>query len=303
MKLVLLVIFLIIIITTIGYNIDITEYNPFKDRINIPEGFIDTMLNNKLKLNSNTHPNNPLKCIESPTPKPHQNLVFISIGSNQSNLTYLTHLSDLWNDSSRQFDIMIVYTGIDTINYNEYRKVCDYIYKRNGTKYQNFHFIYQHSPTIINKYKQFYLLDDTIITNTHDVNKMFDISTKHNLWICSPTQLSNSLNYIQGNILRNTNFIDSDAIVISKPALTKFMNYYNPVLSNHGIDQLLVWSCGADNKTKYAMIDSIPITKTNNTTINDTNMSNINDNDIWDKFSKKYDIPSYNPQTWSNIAL
>ena len=60
---------------------------------------------------------------------------------------------------------------------------ADYILKRKGSKFQNFHYIYENYPEIIDKYDGFFILDDDIIFNVEDINKMFELSKKYNFKI------------------------------------------------------------------------------------------------------------------------
>ena len=102
-----------------------------------------------------------------------KNLVFTSVGDN-------TNFDKLWCQSGRNYDIWVVYYGKNEDNYQKYRKKVDYIEKRKGSKFQNFHHIYNTKFEELQKYDRFFILDDDIIFETPDINKMFEISKKYN---------------------------------------------------------------------------------------------------------------------------
>jgi phosphorylcholine metabolism protein LicD len=187
----------------------------------------------------------------------HSDLVFTSAGDN-------THFYDYWCDNkTKAYDIWLVYYGDNEDNYNKYKKYVNKIWKRKGTKFQNFDYIYKKELPTISQYDRVFIMDDDIIIKTNDINKMFDISKQYNLWICQPSytndsKISHAITKNQpNNILRYTNFIEVGVPLFSKESLNKFMSNYNPKLVEWGVDYLFIWSNGKDIKDKYAIIDSI----------------------------------------------
>lgn len=185
-----------------------------------------------------------------------KNLVFTSAGNN-------TSFDTLWTNYNRNYDIWVVYYGDDDNRYNQYKNKVNKIWKRKGSKFQNFNYIYTNYYNELLNYDRFFIVDDDIIIKTDDINKLFDISIKYNLFICQPaflpeSKISHHITKVRNNnILRYTNFVEVNTPVFSKEALIKFMKYYDDILIGWGIDYLYIWANGRELTDKYAIIDSI----------------------------------------------
>ena len=236
-----------------------------------------------------------------------KNLVFTSVGDN-------TNFDKLWCQSGRNYDIWVVYYGKNEDNYQKYRKKVDYIEKRKGSKFQNFHHIYNTKFEELQKYDRFFILDDDIIFETPDINKMFEISKKYNLDICGPTFKTNGSSKIShaitrqesNNLLRYTNFIEVNVPLFNRNALNKFMKYYDPILIGWGIDYLYIWALGKDRKRAYALVDSVscinPHDKEKNGKRELTILKDVNERvEKWNLIKKKYKIPDWENKNWEKI--
>jgi hypothetical protein len=183
-------------------------------------------------------------------------ILFTSAGDN-------TEFYKMWCEKQRNYDIWLVYYGSNDDNYNKYSQYADKIWKHKGSKFQNFYYIYQNYKEDLMNYERYFIVDDDIIISTDDINKLFDISVKYDLWICQPSityesKLSHEVVIHQpGNLLRYTSFVEVNLPVFSKNALLKFLEYYDTSLIGWGIDFLYIWANGIDVKDKYAVIDSI----------------------------------------------
>jgi|LakMenEpi03Aug12_release.lakeMendotaPanAssembly.Ray.scaffolds.fasta_scaffold190338_2 hypothetical protein len=240
--------------------------------------------------------------------KKNKNLLFTSVGDN-------TNFYNYWLNDNRNYDILCVYYGNDENNYNKYTKLVDKIWKRKGSKFQNFHYIYINYRDLIDKYDRLFIVDDDIIMSTNDINNLFDISKKYDLWICQPSFTNDSkisheiTKYIPNNLLRYTNFVEVNTPVFSKYAITKFMEYYDPILIGWGIDYLYIWALGKNIKDKYAIIDIIKCTNPQdenkqNKNREHTNISN-HDKEIeyWYKIKEKYNISDFVLENYKTILL
>ena len=224
------------------------------------------------------------------------NLVFTSAGDN-------TQFYNHWLGENRNYDVWCVYYGKNDENYNMYEKVVDKIWKRKGSKFQNFHYIYTNYKDLLDKYDRFFIVDDDIIISTNDINKLFDISIQYDLWICQPSftkdsKISHDITiHVPNNIIRYTNFVEVNTSVFSKYAIHKFMEYYDPILIGWGIDFFYIWVLGEDKQDKYAIIDSIQCVNPHdnqkqNSSREHTNIENYNkEEDYWKKIAQKYNIP------------
>ena len=87
----------------------------------------------------------------------------------------------------------------------------------------------------ISGYKAIWIVDDDIQIRTKDINKMFEIFSKYDLDLATPSFSKDSVTYwlhILGqkkdNILHYTNFIEVNTPIFSQKALNKcFSTFYN----------------------------------------------------------------------------
>ena len=263
----------------------------------------------KKNLNSNYELfNSIIEINDNKTQIQKTNLVFTSAGDN-------TQFYNHWLGEHRNYDVWCVYYGKNDENYNMYEGLVDKIWKRKGSKFQNFHYIYTNYRELLDKYDRFFIVDDDIVINTNDINNLFNISIKYDLWVCQPSFTEDSkisqpyLNkVILGNYLRYVNFIEVGVPVFSKEALYKFMEYYDPILIGWGIDLLYMWVLGLEKENKYAIIDIISCFNPhdehkNNKNREHTNIENHNNEvDYWLQIKNKYNIPEWKGnQTFSTI--
>ena len=243
-----------------------------------------------------------------------KNLVFTSAGNN-------TNFHTLWCNKNRNYDIWVVYYGDDDAKFNLYKDNVDFIEKKKGSKFQNFHYIYNKYKEQIHKYDRYFILDDDIIFNTNDINKMFNISEKYDLWLCGPTfkndgsgKISHAITkQVPNNFLRYCNFVEVNVPLFNKYALTQLMIYYDPILIGWGIDYLYIWAL-THNKSideynrKIALVDSVncinPHDKKKNNKRELNNIVNVDKRaTIWETFKKQYDIQTIKQQNYHSIKL
>ena len=236
--------------------------------------------------------NNDNNIINTDIKSQKTNLIFTSAGDN-------TQFYNHWLGENRNYDVWCVYYGNNDENYKKYSTLVDKIWKRKGSKFQNFHYIYKNYRELLDKYDRFFIVDDDIIINTNDINNLFDISIKYDLWLCQPSYtLTSKISWpgtahVPNNLLRYTNFTEVGTTVFSKYAIHKFMEHYDPILMGWGIDLFYIWVLGEDKQNKYAIIDSIQCVNPHNADKlikirEHTNIENSDkDYDYWIQFKKK----------------
>jgi len=243
-----------------------------------------------------------------------RNLVFTSAGNN-------TNFHNLWTNKNRNYDIWVVYYGDDEAKFNLYKNNVDFIVKRKGSKFQNFHYIYNKYRSQIDNYERYFILDDDIIFNTNDINKMFNISKKYDLWLCGPTfkndgsgKISHAITkQVPNNFLRYCNFVEVNVPLFNRDALTQLMKYYDPILIGWGIDYLYIWAL-THNKSineynrKIALVDSVTCINPHDKKKNNKREHNLiinynNEIKYWETFKKKYDIQTIKQQSYHSIKL
>ena len=225
----------------------------------------------------------------------NKNLLFTSAGDN-------TEFYKLWTGKEKNYDIWVVYYDDNNSIYNKYKSYCNKIWKRKGSKFQNFNYIYKNYYKELMKYDNFFIIDDDILINTSDINKLFNYIKQYDLLICQPSlkidsKVSHTITLSQDdNILRFTNFIEVNAPLFSKEALNNFMKYYDDILIGWGIDYLYIWANGKHHKNKYAIIDNVScinpkdVLKNNKRELEKIKNYKLR-RDYWVKIAKKYDIP------------
>jgi len=236
----------------------------------------------------------------------NRNMVFTSCGDN-------TNFHNLWCGVNRNYDIYAIYYGNNNVNFNLYQSKVDFIEKRKGSKFQNFHYFYNKNPEIINKYDRFFILDDDIIFTSDDINKMFDISKKYDLVICGPTfkkkgsKISHGITIQQKDkYLRYVNFIEVNVPLFNRVAIDNLMKYYDPVLIGWGVDYLAIWANGQNSKDKYALVDAVscinPHDKKKNNKRELLGLERANRRMYdWKNFKNKLNIKEWKHKTYSFI--
>ena len=211
----------------------------------------------------------------------YRNLVFSSVGDN-------TNFNDLWTEKYRKYDLWVVYYGDNEKKYEDYKKKVDFIEKRKGSKFQNLYYIYNKYKKELQKYDRFFILDDDIIINTSDINKMFETAQKYKLWICQPSfGVDSKVSWehtknVKGAILRYTNFIEVNTPLYTRWALDRLMKYYTPKLIGWGVDYLSIWAAGHTYKNTYAVIHIVKCINPHDTK-KPNNKRELSKLDNWDK--------------------
>lgn len=245
----------------------------------------------------------------------YRNLLFASVGDK-------TDFYKHWCKKHKNYDIYLCYYG--TSDTNKYMEYSDLYCKRKGSKFQNFYHIWMSDKNIQN-YDRYFLLDDDILLDTKDINDMFEISKKHDLWICQPSFDSSNNNAIINHqitkseyncILRYVNFVEVNTMLFNNYAISQLMSVYDNSLVGWGIDWLAIWCLGKDVNNKYAIIDCI---KTINPKIRtwmtgvDVNKTDIKEIDVlqdkrdrfkaWYWYSKKNNIKEWQHKVYSSIKI
>jgi len=238
-----------------------------------------------------------------------KNLIFTSAGGN-------TNFDKIWLDKNRNYDVWVIFYGDDDKKFNEYKSKVDFIEKRKGDKWQNFHYVYNKYKEELKEYERFFLLDDDIIISTDDINEMFDISEKTKLWICQPSfgkgsRLGHLFNkHVPCSYLRYTNFVENNTPLMIRKSIDNFFKIYKPdEIDPHGTDFVFIWANGLDNVgDRYAVIDKIQCINPVNRIIDGKEVRDcLNINTLqkqverWLVFGKKYNIPQWQPDSYKLI--
>jgi hypothetical protein len=139
-------------------------------------------------------------------------------------------------------------------------------YRRNGNKFTNaLHYI---SLDILKKYDNFLLIDDDVLTNSKDIEKIFEIASKNELGIYAPA--INPLNYgiesmykIEGCEIHKQTCSEIMCIGFAKGALTLLLSTFDVNGSGYGLPDLWNWLLKEHfGNDFYNVIDAVEIIHT-----------------------------------------
>eukprot|EP00935_MAST-01C_sp_MAST-1C-sp1_P001389 g1389.t1 len=244
---------------------------------------------------------------------PRQNLVFTSAGDN-------TSFDELWcradRAGSRSFDLWVVYYGQDPVIYSKYAEVADRIEWRKGSKFQNLYHVYQTCAAQLAQYSRIFVADDDIVMDEAAIERLFQISAEHDLWICQPafrpeSKLSHEITLRQrGTLLRYTNFVEVNTPVFSSDALVKCLEAYDERLIGWGVDYLCLWTLGKDERRRYAVIDAVPCINPEDNQKSDktrelNKLKGVQSRaETWEQLAEARGMPeSWEHETWGEVAL
>jgi len=179
-------------------------------------------------------------------------LVFTSAGDNASILKWLKGVPI--------FDLWITYYGDIP---GRYADISHFYNERKGSKFQNLFFLYQNYRELICHYDSIMLMDDDILITAGQINQLFKIRNKYNLWLLQPAltprgRISWPITIARRtNILRYTDFIEMTCPLFKRAKLDIFMHKYDPELIGYGCDFAFLDAIGNENGNKVAVIDSV----------------------------------------------
>lgn len=176
-------------------------------------------------------------------------LVFSSVDNSRS-------AYDQWlSDGERNFDVALyVYKGelsderVDIIKYRE------------GFKFENFFDFSQHYDVL--QYDAVWIVDDDIQLRTPDINQMFDMFSRHKLWIGQPAYSNDSYTPMQlcfvdeGYHLRYSNFCENGVSIFSSEALRKCLPVMKDIKTGWGSEYLFYKLIGSPDKG-VAILDDV----------------------------------------------
>ena len=165
-----------------------------------------------------------------------------------------------WLRGKRNFDLWVTYYGNQG---SRYKDLSDFYNMYQGSKWQNLRNVYLKWPEILEHYDAILAMDDDILINTANINRLFAIRKEFDLWICQPSydvrgKIRHKITASQpSNLLRYVNFVENGCSVFRKDKLDEFMKVYDGSLGGNGVDYWFLKVLGSDIEGKYAIVDAI----------------------------------------------
>jgi len=225
-----------------------------------------------------------------------RNLVFSSVGDR-------SRLEEFWLDKPRRrrFDLWLCYYGDG--QEERFSRCADRYFARKGSKFENLYWVYQNYRHELEAYDAIFVLDDDIQLSTLDINLLFEILYRYDLWILQPSfgpgsRVSHAVTRRQeGGFLRYTNFIEMCVPLFKRTALLKFLEHYDSSAISWGSDYLYLWANGRDEPRRYAVIDAISCLNPNPPPGVPREIDRLMSSDDriarWDTYSRKLGVPTW----------
>lgn len=190
--------------------------------------------------------------INLPPPR-FQNVIFTSYSPSTSN-----HAK--WFTSERNYDVI-------TCNYatNQADLFADYTFHRRGSKFQNYKYLWDHS-NISQMYTNYFILDDDILITPKDINYLFDILQRYNLYALQPSfdrksKYSHIITLKQKNsFMRYVNFLEVCVMMFNHRGMHLAMEIYDSRLIGWGVDYLTLQYIAENvenSKKAFAIVDAV----------------------------------------------
>jgi hypothetical protein len=168
--------------------------------------------------------------------KKRKYLLFSSVGKRDSK-----NPLDNWLKNDRNYDVALYY--YDDTKFNQ---KSDYNFRKKGFKWPNFgHFIKNND---LSGYDAVFVIDDDIIMDTKDINKMFEIFMKYELKLAQPSFDKDSDIHFKiqetdnKKILDYVNWIECGVILMNNETFMnkKLIKLYSESGSGYGIDNVII---------------------------------------------------------------
>lgn len=160
-------------------------------------------------------------------------LVFSSVGDKNNVDSWLS------DPTKKKFDFIAFYYG----DKSNPPLGADKVIKRKGLKFDNFlHYLQRNN---IKRYKAVWVVDDDIIIDTQSISTMFDIFSKHDLWLAQPSfdreSLAPHIVTINkpGCLLHYTNFIENGVALFSTETASRLKDTFRDAGTGYGVD--FIW--------------------------------------------------------------
>lgn len=168
---------------------------------------------------------------------------------------------------SRSWDLITCYYGSDPRLSAELTMLSDRFFARKGSKFQNLLAVHRAHPDLLEPYDRVWVMDDDLLINPADIDRMFRVAEFWDLWVCQPAfdpagKISHSLTRPagRGDGLRITNFVEVTCPLFRRDKLVEFLDdHYDGSLIGFGIDHWFGHALEAERYAKFAIVDAVRV--------------------------------------------
>jgi hypothetical protein len=165
-----------------------------------------------------------------------------------------------WIDNNSNFDLILLVYEDNVELAKSFKQYTSHVYLGKGEKWMLIKSFIQSNLDLIQNYKYIWFPDDDIEISPSDVNKLFEISKLHDLYLSQPAMVGYVSHEItkpvSDNLMRYTNFVEVLAPMFKLEVLLKLYDTFDLNYSSWGYDYLWPHLLGYP-KDKIAIIDDI----------------------------------------------
>jgi len=183
------------------------------------------------------------------------NLIILCAGDSSVHANWLT-------GPERNFDLFISYFGAEN---GRYATDGEYYQQQTGLKYPTTAKILHEHPELIERYARFWLPDEDLITDTANINRLFDHAAAQQLALAQPALSHDSyqtwplLLHHPRYQLRFTRFVEVMAPLFDRAALQQCLPTFSESQSGFGLDLIWPHLLQARGERAIAIIDAAQV--------------------------------------------
>ena len=165
-----------------------------------------------------------------------------------------------WLAPERSFDVWVAYRGQGE---PAWRHEVDRFERSGAAKFPAFKHVHAGATDLLRGYDAVFLLDDDIVISAAEIERLFAIRDRFDLWILQPSfsrtsKISHAITLQDGSgKIRFTNFVEVGVPLFERSRLDDFMAVYDPALIGYGVDWWYLDHLGPDLSRRVAIVDDV----------------------------------------------
>jgi hypothetical protein len=185
--------------------------------------------------------------------------IFVSAGERHNIKQWLS-------GDNRSWDLITAYYGESEVIAEELRKISDTFVISKGSKFQNLRNVHLQQPNLLSRYDYVWVVDDDIIIEPAQIDKLFDLARFWGLWVSQPA--FDSAGKVSHHVtrcdsasghLRISNFVEVTCPLFKREKLEEFLNVYDGSLSCYGLDYWWSQLFKAHEAARFGIFDEVTV--------------------------------------------